>query len=327
MPELELDNLDKNLIDNLQSRFPLSAAPFEGLAVLMNTTEKDIIRRTARLKESGIIRQIGPVIDAARLGFKTALVAMKVAPYDIPEAARVLENHPGISHGYEREHEFNIWFTLAVPPETDFNAEVSIIAAASHAENSFALPAIKVFKLNAFFGMGDESPAAPVSCSPPPQSLPLVSVTEKKVLAVLQQDLPLLPSPFAPMADKLGLSLENFLAACSNLKETSVIRRYGAAVNHHRAGFTANGMTCWAVPASAVDKLGEKLAGLRQVSHCYERAVNPFWRYNIFAMIHARDRDECRNVAAAVAQETGFKDYSQLFSTRELKKMRVKYAA
>jgi len=102
-------------------------------------------------------------------------------------------------------------------------------------------------------------------------------------------------------------------------------RRYGAAVNHHKAGFAANAMTCWIAPPEKVDEAGEKLASLRAVSHCYERKTNQAWSYNIFAMIHAHTKEECQQIVDNMCAEMDLSDYLMLFSTQEFKKIRTKY--
>ncbi len=84
-------------------------------------------------------------------------------------------------------------------------------------------------------------------------------------------------------------------------------------------------MTCWVVPAEKIEAVGRKLASQRWVSHCYERKTNPFWRYNLFAMIHGHTKEACQEIAGKVSAETGLTDCVMLFSTREFKKTRVKY--
>ena len=112
-----------------------------------------------------------------------------------------------------------------------------------------------------------------------------------------QQDLPLSSAPFAEIARKAGIDEEILLAQCRSLLQRGIMRRYGAAVNHRRVGFTATAMACWAVPAGKVAAAGEKLASLREVSHCYERKTRPEWRYNLFAMIHGQQRERCDEIA------------------------------
>ncbi|MFA5079103.1 MAG: Lrp/AsnC family transcriptional regulator, partial [Dehalococcoidia bacterium] len=104
-----------------------------------------------------------------------------------------------------------------------------------------------------------------------------------------------------------------------------IIRRYGASINHRNAGFRANAMTCWKVPAGSVQKIGRLLAGDRHVSHCYERAVTGSWRYNLFAMVHSRDRNTCLEIIDKMAARTGLTDRVVLFSIKEFKKTRIIY--
>jgi DNA-binding Lrp family transcriptional regulator len=127
------------------------------------------------------------------------------------------------------------------------------------------------------------------------------------------------------MSARVGLDENGFLSHCASLLRRGIMRRFGAALNHRRAGFVANALTCWAAPADKLDSLGERLALQPQVSHCYQRKANPLWQYNLFAMIHGQTGEECREVAQSISSETGIKDYVLLFSTREIKKTRVKY--
>jgi DNA-binding Lrp family transcriptional regulator len=127
------------------------------------------------------------------------------------------------------------------------------------------------------------------------------------------------------MSTKLGIDVKDLLVQCQLLKQRGVIRRFGAAINHRQAGFKANAMTCWIAPPDVVDVAGQKLASLREVSHCYERKTNPLWQYNLFAMIHGHSKEACQEIADKVSRETGLIDYVRLFSTKEFKKMRIKY--
>ena len=127
------------------------------------------------------------------------------------------------------------------------------------------------------------------------------------------------------MAASLSMDVEQFLAQCRSLQQRGIIRRFGAAINHNRVGFKANAMTCWVVPPDMVDIAGQKLASLREVSHCYERKTSSLWRYNLFAMIHGHTREDCQNIASNISREIGLTDYVLLFSTKEFKKTRSKY--
>ena len=152
-----------------------------------------------------------------------------------------------------------------------------------------------------------------------------LSETDRQIINVVQEDLPLTPAPFTSMAGKMGMNTEQFLAGCRSLLQRGVIRRFSASINHNHAGFTANAMTCWAVPPDKVDVVGNKLASLKEVSHCYERKTNSLWQYNIFAMLHGHSREVCQKIADRVSNETGLANFIQLYSTKEFKKTRVKY--
>ena len=324
---MRLNGIDQKLLNLLQAKFPLTREPYADLGLSLGIAEEAVIGRIEQLKATGLIRQIGPVFNAASLGYRTTLVAMRVAETGLAKAAELISKHPGVSHAYERDHHFNFWFTLAVPATIETEAELQRLAGPIKAESVFVLPALRLFKLRAYFGPdgdGQSGIDAEASGDIIPQEARL-SPTDRRVINELQQDLPLVPRPFAEMPVRLGMDEEIFLAQCRSLLSRGVMRRFGAAVNHRKAGFTANAMTCWAAPPEKVVAAGQKLASLREVSHCYERKTNPLWRYNLFAMIHAHTEEACREIADKVSAQTGLTDYVMLFSTREFKKTRVKY--
>jgi len=324
---MKLDSLDRKLLNLLQAEFPLTGEPYAELGQQTGLDTEEVMQRISRLKEKGIIRMISPVMDPGSLGYRTTLAAMKVAKADLEKAQKVIAGHPGVSHGYEREHRFNVWFTLALPPAADIDTELENLSRAAGAEAAFSLPAIKVFKLAAYFAIDDDGQNAPASHrgAVHPAGRVELSSTERLLINALQQDLPLVPAPFTAMAGHAGISVEQFLAGCRALQQRGVIRRFSAMVNHNHIGFTANAMTCWSCPPEITDIAGQKLASLKEVSHCYERETNPLWQYNLFAMIHGRSREACETIADNVSSETGLTDCVVLYSTREFKKTRVKY--
>jgi DNA-binding Lrp family transcriptional regulator len=326
MDKMNLSSIDRKLFGLLQVEFPLTRHPYADLGSGLGIGEQEAIKRIGQLKAAGIIRQIGPVLDARSLGFKTTLVAMKVPEKQIDKAAPLIVKHPGISHGYERGHYYNLWFTMAVPARGDMEAEIAGLAELIKAEAFFELPAVRLFKLRVHFALeGDRQTGADNHHARVRQRAARLSPADRMVINELQQDLPLVARPFADMAQRLSMDEDDFLSRCRSVLQRGIMRRFSAAVNHRTVGFTANGMACWIAPPEKVAALGQKLASLRQVSHCYERKTNPLWRYNLFAMIHARTGEECRQVAAMVSAEADLADYVMLFSTREFKKTRVKY--
>ncbi|MFC1995896.1 Lrp/AsnC family transcriptional regulator [Chloroflexota bacterium] len=244
------------------------------------------------------------------------------------KVTRILSAHPGVSHGYERDHRFNLWFTLAIPPTTDLETELQRLTSYVKAEVIFALPALKLFKIGAYFDMAMDYQSIADTIDHPSDVLPQkvrLSQMDRSIINELQQDLPLVSQPFTAMSDRLGMNMADFLARCQSLKQRGIMRRFGAAVNHKQAGFKANAMVCWVSPLDIVDVVGRKIASLREVSHCYERRTNPLWQYNLFAVIHGHTREACQEVARKTSNETGIDDYILLFSTREFKKARIKY--
>ena len=148
---------------------------------------------------------------------------------------------------------------------------------------------------------------------------------EINVVKALQEDLPLAEQPFAIVAKRIGITEKELLDTARDLQERGVIRRFGAAVRHRRLGFQANGMSVWNVPAEKLDEAGRVLASSEQVSHCYARPTFPGFPYNLYAMIHARDREAVENLAAEISERVGVADYRVLFSLRELKKSSMRF--
>ncbi|MBI4180719.1 MAG: Lrp/AsnC family transcriptional regulator [Chloroflexi bacterium] len=323
-----LDSTDRKLLNLMQAEFPLTSEPYAELGLRLGIDGNEVLRRIGQLKTGGFIRQISPIVDARSLGYQTTLVAMRVIEAELDKAERVIGEHPGVSHGYERDHHFNLWFTLAIPPAADIKSELEQLTNSIEAEAIFALPAIKVYKLRTFFDTDEDNQSASDTIAPSDSILSQkinLSRSEKEVINELQQDLPLVIAPFTEMAEHLGMDVEYFLTQCQTLLQRGIIRRFGVAVNHHQIGFTANAMTCWQVPSDMVDAVGQKLAELPEVSHCYERRTNSMWQYNLFAMVHGHSREICHEVANQVSQQTGIADYVELFSTKEFKKVRGKY--
>ncbi len=325
---MHLDSTDRKLLNLMQAEFPLTGEPYADLGLRVGIDEDEVLRRIGQLKTGRFIRQISPIMDARSLGYQSTLVAMRVVGTELDKAERLIAEHPGVSHGYERDHHFNLWFTLSIPPAADITSELAKLTGSIKAEAIFALPALKVFKLRTFFDMDEDSQSAADTVTQSDGVLSQqidLSRSERRVINELQQDLPLIAAPFTAMAAHSGMDVTDFLAQCQSLLGRGIIRRFGAAVNHHQAGFTANAMTCWVVPPDMVDAVGQKLAALAEVSHCYERQTNPLWQYNIFAMVHGQSREVCQQVVSQVSQQNDLTDYLELFSTKEFKKARVKY--
>jgi DNA-binding Lrp family transcriptional regulator len=145
----------------------------------------------------------------------------------------------------------------------------------------------------------------------------LISETELKVLSEVQ-DMPLVKNPYREVAESLGMEEEEVLNLCQELIDKKIIRRIGPSISHRRFGFSANPMTVLKVPSDRLDEVGEMIARESDVTHCYGRSG---WDYNMFFMIHSKDRESAIQRAQEIVSKTGIEDYKTLFSIRELKKI------
>jgi DNA-binding Lrp family transcriptional regulator len=153
----------------------------------------------------------------------------------------------------------------------------------------------------------------------------MIDDLDKKIISLIQGDLPLDPRPFAVMADQLGITEDEFMDRVRSLKKGGVIRRFGATLYHQEAGFGANAMVAWIVPNEQVDEVGKVMAGFREVTHCYQRRPQRDWKYNLYTMVHGDNEDACHEIAQRISQKTGMKEYALLFSQKEFKKTSMQY--
>ncbi|MBU8850092.1 MAG: Lrp/AsnC family transcriptional regulator [Desulfobacterales bacterium] len=148
---------------------------------------------------------------------------------------------------------------------------------------------------------------------------------EKKIIAMLQTDIPVVKRPFLEMAEKIGITEEKFLNVVKNLNDQGMIRRFGATLKHQKSGFKANAMVAWKVPEDKVEKTGNIMAAFQEITHCYRRNPAPGWKYNLYTMVHASNEDECYTIVKKISEAVGENDYELLFSRKELKKTSMKY--
>jgi len=317
-------DLRSSLLKEIQQDIPLCEEPFSAIAERLGVSEEKVLEELKRLKEEKIVRQISPIYDTRRAGYDSSLVAFRVE--DIEKAAEFINTYPGVSHNYEREDSFNLWFTLAVPPDADYTLEelVEFMAKKVSAREYAVLRTVRTFKIGvrlSFESLYEREEKVPEVTEPDPVDL---SPEEKEVIRLSQEDLPLTKRPFREPAQKMGIPESEFVEVLRNLRERKVMRRFSAILYHRRAGFKANGMAVWRVEEERVEEVGRFFASFKAVSHCYERTTSNGWKYNLFTMIHGRERKEVEEFVRNLAREKNLKDYKVLFSTREFKKKRVK---
>ncbi|HXP99370.1 MAG TPA: Lrp/AsnC family transcriptional regulator [Solirubrobacteraceae bacterium] len=327
---IPLDELDKRLLNLMQGSFPIEPRPYLRVAELAEVEEQEVLARVQYLLDERIIRQVTPIFDTRALGYSSMLVAAKVDPENPHRAAQVINAHPGVSHNYLRNHEFNLWFTIATEPDSPLGLEGTLQALATEAgaEAVRQLPTLKLFKIRMDLEMeGDTEALSKAAVATEPIELERQPYDDRdiEVIRALQGDMPIVAEPYAPAAAVLGQEQQRFLEHLAGMQERGLLRRVAAILYHRRAGFSANGMGVWKVPDEHIHDVGRQMAAVRGISHCYQRPTYADWPYSVFTMAHGRSKEECDAVLDAIAQMTGIEERATLYSSTEYKKIRLLY--
>jgi DNA-binding Lrp family transcriptional regulator len=325
-----LDDVDRRLLNLMQGSFPIAVRPYQHVASLAEIPEQEAMARVQRLLEKRIIRQVTPIFDTRALGYSSMLVAAKVDPDHPHRAAQIINAHPGVSHNYLRNHEFNLWFTIATEPDSKLGLEgtLDVLARESGAESVRQLPTLKLFKIRMDLEMeaGTDALASAAAASEPVELEPQpYDERDIAVIRALQGDMPVVEEPYAPAAAELGIEQGELLDHLAAMQERGLLRRVAAILFHRRAGFSANGMGVWVVPDEQVYDVGCRMAAVRGISHCYQRPTYADWPYSVFTMAHGRSKEECDAILDAIAEQTGISERATLYSSTEFKKIRLLY--
>ncbi len=325
-----LDETDKKLLNLLQGSFPMAERPFAGVAELAGLSEAEVLTRTKRLLDERIIREITPIFDTRVLGYSSMLVAAKVDPEHPWRAAKIINSHPGVSHNYLRDHDFNLWFTIATEPGSKLGVQgtLDVLAGLTGAESVRQLPTLRLFKIRMDLEMekGTETLAAVAQAVEPmePEAIEL-SERDVAVIRATQGPMEAVSEPFARAAAELDLPVPELLEHLEDMRERRALRRVAAILFHRRAGFSANGMGVWKVPEERILELGPRMSSFRGISHCYQRPTYPDWPYSVFTMAHGRSKEECDAILDSIAADTGIEERRTLYSSTEFKKIRLRY--
>ncbi|MCA9811887.1 MAG: Lrp/AsnC family transcriptional regulator [Nitrosarchaeum sp.] len=323
-----MDDLDKEILNEIQWTFPLVTRPFDTMANKFNTTPQIIKERLISLKKSGVLRQLSAIFDTRKLGYTSSLVAMEIEPDKLDYVANQINLHPGVSHNYERDHQFNLWFTLAVPPGSDLKTELDKFSILKGIKKIRMLPTLQLFKIGVKLDMVDEKKhdVAPTEQKKEIKNIQFIPTEhDKQFIRELQKDMQIIDEPFLDAANRLGITEKQLFEKMKYYETIGVMRRFAAILRHRQVGFTANGMIVWKVPQERIVEVGEKLGSFPQVSHCYERPTYPDWPYNVFSMIHCKTHAEANEMAKVIQDQIHVEEYRILFSSREFKKTRVEY--
>lgn len=324
-------DIDAQLLELIQNEFPLTPSPYGAFAERLGVDEDLVIERIQAQRDLGTIRQISAIFDTRHLGYQSSLVAAKIPVERQDEGAAVFSAHPGVSHNYLREHEFNIWFTVAVPPDSELglSSTIELLGQLAGVESIRPLPTLKLHKIGVDLDVsGTRAPNAKKARSKPSRPAPeptTLSERDRDAIRALQIDLPASRRPFLELGERFGFDEDELLSAAREFLATGQMRRYAAVLAHRKAGFTFNGMGVWKVPEERIAEVGAIMGSYAGVSHCYQRPTYPDWPYNLFSMTHGRTKDDCEAILQAISDETGLTEYIVLYSTKEYKKTRVSY--
>lgn len=329
---IPLDDGDKRLMNVMQSEFPLVAEPYPLIAERAELEVDDAMSRAQRLLDNRIIREITPIFDTRALGYSSMLVAAKVDTEYPHRPAEIINSHPGVSHNYLRTHEFNLWFTIATPPDSELGLQgtLEVLQELTGAESIRQLPTLTMFKINMNLEMeGDTDALAAKVEAVPPRELERQPYDDRDIAVIraLQGPMAVVDRPYDEAAAEVGISTDDLLSHLEAMVPRNLLRRVAAILFHRRAGFSANGMGVWKVKPEDVPDVGGRMAAVRGISHCYERPTYEDWPYSVFTMAHGRSKDECDAVLDSIAAEHGLhgEDRAVLYSSTEYKKIRLRY--
>ena len=337
-----MTDLQKKIMNIIQGRFPIVVRPYMEIARQVDSSEAEVLAAIRELREEGIIRRIGAIFEAKRLGYVSTLVAVKVPREQVEAFVADVNSLTGASHNYGREHRFNVWFTLTAPDEETIEKTLNDLRTKHGIEEIYSLPAIRLFKIKVDFDLSEHHAQATLErvnakCKIKNVKLKnknkntieaetqMLDEDEKVLVRELQEDLPVTVAPFNEVANVVGMEQEEVLRQIRQWKEDGTVRRFGASVRHQKIGFTANGMVVFAIAPERIEEAGSLLAEYQQVSHCYQRPEAPGWPYNLFAMTHCRSEEELNEIVKEMAEKIQPLEYGVLVTTAEYKKNNVKY--
>ncbi len=318
--------MKNEILSRIQKKFPLVAKPFKAIADELDMSEDEVLEILQKEKADGIIRQTSAIFDTKRLGYKSSLVAFKVSEDKIDEAVKIINSHPGISHNYERNHDFNIWFTLGVPPTSELGLDktVEIIAKLTGATDYIMLPTLKLFKINVKLnttGKDEKKEKVKKVVHTEIELTPL----HHKVIRLAQYDIEMISEPFAKIIKEIDIDYDTFFKILIELQEAGIMRRFASILNHRKAGFNANAMVVWDIDEASGEEIGASAAAFSAVSHCYLRPKYDNWPFNLFTMVHGKTTEETNSIIDEMAKEIPNKSHMPLYSSREFKKIRIEY--
>ncbi|MFC7202577.1 Lrp/AsnC family transcriptional regulator [Haloferax namakaokahaiae] len=329
----DLDEIDAALIDDYQSGFPVAERPFRVVAEELGTDEDDALSRVQRLRERGIFRRFGAVLNPPVIGSST--LAAVAAPEDrFDEVAEVINGYRQVNHNYRRDHEWNMWFVVTAGSRATRDRILSEIEERTRCE-VLNLPMLTDYYIDLEFPVMNEDRFARESLEGTEVSATRISEDatgnlsdlDARLLVEIQDGFPLSKTPYRDVAAAIDADPEDVIASIERLLADGCIKRIGCVVNHVVTGFHNNCMVVWNVPDDELDARGEQVGSLPYVTLCYHRPRRPEqnWQYNLFTMIHGREAEAVDEKIDELAAEYLPFEHERLYSTKTLKQTGAQY--
>ena len=318
--------LEFRLLNEFQRDFPLCPTPFAELATRLGVGERTVLSELEKLRREGKISRVGAVFAPKRIGAST-LAAMAVAPEQLETVAATVNRFHEVNHNYEREHRYNLWFVVTAASEGRLQATLKAIEEAAGLP-LLKLPLLEEFHIDLGFPLHGHTCKTKATARAVQPAAP-IDEAGRRLVSVLQEGLPLFMRPFALIAERIGASESEVMGRIGNWLDDGAIKRFGVVVRHRELGYTANAMLVHDIPDHRVAELGRALAEEPAVTLCYRRPrVLPGWPYNLFCMIHGRERAEVEAIIADLRQRHGLADcaHDVLFSLTRFKQNGARYA-
>ena len=326
-----LSALERDFINRFQGGFPLIGQPFNRVAESLGTREATLIQTIEALLERGVLSRFGPLFDAERLGGELTLAALQVPEHDYERVTAQVNAFARVAHNYRRDHRLNMWFVLASEQRGGVADTLSAIERRTGLR-VYNFPRQEAFYLGLWLRLGDQDQidTVPIDSVARDSADIRLDDFDRRLLRATQAGLPLCTDPWGVLATQLdskpGVVLEHLQA----LHDSGAIRRIGAVPNHYRLGLRGNGMSVWDVADDQAVAVGRQIGGLDFVSHCYLRPRHDgVWPYNLFAMLHGKDRAVVDDRARQIEQLLGghCRGHDILYSSAVLKKTGLRLAA
>jgi siroheme decarboxylase len=318
-----VDQRDRELLQWLQDEFPVTERPWLAGGVRLGMTEEEVLCRVRRLSSEGVIRSVHAILDRQKSGAgSSTLVAMRVPEQKISSVVPVINEYPSITHNYLREHDFNIWFTVSARDERELEDTVDDVRRRTEVRNAdiLDLRTRRVFKTDVRFSFFEGARILRTGRGP---VLPLTAMdeTDRTLLRISQQGIPLVEEPFGEIAGQLHLGQADVLQRLERRVRDETIRRIGGSVSQRKLGIIANAVVAWRVPNDLVDRAGTNFSSYDEVTHCYERSTTPgVWDYTLFTVLHGYSREWVETFAQRLSETTGISGYLVIFSRTQFKR-------